>query len=921
MSASATMDLLVGKLVSLIENEMALQREAYERVDQIMDELETMKSFLKDTERRGSHSELDKTWIAKVKDMANHVEDLIDEFSYQMNKQQSRNKLNQIVHSPKDLWLKRRISTKLENVNARIREIPERNRRYVVDNSGGSSTSFDTSREKDYGESFLFLKDSDIVGNADAKQKLVGWLLNGEMRQRIVISVVGMAGSGKTTLVANIFSNETVKRHFHCYAWITVSETYTVTDLLRNMVKEFYKAAMKEIPLNLSSMGYRDLLEILVNYLQLKRYVVVLDDVWSLNLWREINVALPDGQRGSRVMLTTRKEDIACFPFGDGSSHVHHVQPLQRDEAWDLFCRKAFSGTTTKSCPPELRSVAMRLVDKCKGLPLGIVSLGSLMSTKIMLESEWRRVYNSLNWELSNNPKLEDVRSILLLSFSDLSCRLKHCFLYCCIFPEDYVIQRKRLIRLWIAEGFVEQVKGLSLEENAENYLMELISRSMLQVVETNSDGRPKSCKMHDLLRELALSISEEEMFCSVLTGQEATDENRARRLSIQASTVEQPRAYDNLSKVRTFFVFLPDMNSCSLHTIASGFKLLKVLDLKHVPIVKLPNELALCYNLKYLNLKGTRVKELPKSVGRLQNLQTLDIRRTEIRVLPDWISKLKSLRHLLMYHYSGDHNVFDFEFISGTQTPLEICSTLENLQVLDCVDVSDSKLLKGLKHLKQLTRLGLTNVTREHEQDLCAAIGKMKLLHHLFVKTSHDFEVLRMEALSSVPPLLETLVLYGKLEKVPLWFGSLHSLTALKLHYSRLEENFLVYIQGLPNLVDLRLVNACTRNVLRFRSGFQKLSYLAFCNFPRLTSIFIEEQVMPQLEKLEIIECINLKSLPHGIEYLSSLQEMNFLNAPWELIERIRGERSPDRHRVQHIAKINNFYGTQSEWCSESLS
>lgn len=917
-NSAAAVDLLIGKLVSLIENEVTLQTEASERVVQVMDELETMKSFLKDTEKRGARSELEKTWIAKVKDMATHVEDLIDEFSYQVNKQQSRNILSQIVHSPKDLWLKRQISSKLENVNARIREIPERNRRYNIDYSGGSSSS-DTIREKDYGESSLFLKDSDLVGNADAKQKLVGWLLNGEMRQRIIISVVGMAGSGKTTLVANIFSSETVKRYFDCYAWITVSETYTVTDLLRNMVKEFYQAAMNEIPWNLSSMSYRDLLVTLVNYLRLKRYVVVLDDVWSLNLWREINVALPDGQRGSRVMLTTRKEDIAYFPYGDGSCCVHHVEPLQHGEAWDLFCRKSFSGTATKSCPPELRYVAKRLVEKCKGLPLGIVSLGSLMSTKIMLESEWRRVYNSLNWELSNNPKLEDVKSILLLSFNDLSYRLKHCFLYCCIFPEDYVIQRKRLVRLWIAEGFVEQVKGLSLEENAESYLMELVSRSMLQVVERNSDGRPQSCKMHDLLRELALSISEEEMFCTVLTGQEATEENRARRMSIQASNVEQGRAYENLCKVRTLFVFLPDMNSCSLNTVASGFKLLKVVDLKHVPIVKLPDELGRCFNLKYLNLKGTGVKELPKSFRKLHKLQTLDIRRSEIRVLPDWISKLKSLRHLLMYHQSGDHNVFDFEFVSGTQAPSDMY-TLENLQVLDCVDIGNMP-LKGLKHMKQLTRLGLTNVTEEHGQEFCASVGKMELLRHLFLKTSHESEVLQIDTLSSVPPLLETLVLYGKLEKVPLWFGSLYSLTTLKLCYSRLEENFLVHIQGLPNLVDLRLVNASTSRVLYFTSGFQKLSYLGFCNFPQLQFIFFGEQVMSHLQQLEIIECINLSSLPGGIENLSNLEELNFLNAPSELIERIRGEGSCDRHRVRHIAKINNVYKTQSEWTSESLS
>ena len=917
--ASAAVDLLIGKLVSLVENEVALQREAYDKVEQVMDELEAMKSFLKDAEKKGAHSELEKTWVAKVRDMANHVEDIIDEFTYHMNRQQTWNKFNQFFHTPKDLWRKRQIASKLENINVKIKEIPERNRRYSVDPLEGSTSSDTISRVKNYGESSLFLKDNELVGNADAKQILAGWLLSEEM-QRVVVSVVGMAGSGKTTLVANVFNSEIVKRHFHCYAWITVSETYAVSDLLRNMVKEFYKVAMKEIPLNLSNMSYRELLEILANYLQPKRYVVVLDDVWSLNLWREINIALPDGLCGSRVILTTRKEDIASFPFGVGS-HVHHVQPLQQDDAWDLFCMKAFSGTPTKSCPPELKSVATRLVERCKGLPLGIVALGSLMSTKIMLESEWRRVYSSLNWELNNNPKLEYARSILLLSFKDLSHQLKPCFLYCCIFPEDYVIQRKRLLRLWIAEGFVEQVKGLSLEETAESYLMELISRSMLQVVERNSDGRPKSCKMHDLLWELALSISEEEMFCTVYTGQEATEANKARRSSIQAID-GQERSYKNLSKVRTLLLFLNlDMMSCSLSTIASGFKMLKVLDLKNAPIVELPSELAHCFNLKYLNLKGTRIKKLPKAIGKLPNLQTLDIRNSKIKVLPPWIANLKSLRHLIMYHHNGDQlTVLDFDFVSGTHVPSDL-SELKKLQVLDCVEVGDSKLMRELKYMTQLTRLGLTGVRKEHEQDLCVSIGKMKLLHYLFVKATNENEFLPIESLSSIPPLLETLVLYGRLDKVPLWFGSLQSLTTLKLHHSRLEENFLVYIQGLPNLVDLRLVNAYTRKLLNFASGFQKLSYLALCNLPHLTTIIIQEGVMPHIQQLEIIECVRLNSLPDGIEHLSNLQELSFLNARFELIEKIRGEGSFDRHKVKHVAKIINVYSTQSEWVTESLS
>ena len=137
----------------------------------------------------------------------------------------------------------------------------------------------------------------------------------------------------------------------------------------------------------------------------------------------------------------------------------YRIQPLQENEAWDLFSKKAFSTYHSKSCPLELETLAWKLVKKCKGLPLAVVALGGLMSSK-KSPDQWSRVYNNLNHHLSNNPLLEDVKSILFLSFNDLPYRLKHCFLYCSLFPEDYLINNKKLTRLWMAEGFVEHVKG-----------------------------------------------------------------------------------------------------------------------------------------------------------------------------------------------------------------------------------------------------------------------------------------------------------------------------------------------------------------------------------------------------------------------------------------------------------------------------
>ncbi|KAJ6869493.1 hypothetical protein NC651_034278 [Populus alba x Populus x berolinensis] len=105
---------------------------------------------------------------------------------------------------------------------------------------------------------------------------------------------------------------------------------------------------------------------------------------------------------GIRILLTTRKQD----------------------QQWML--------------PTKFGLLARNLSEKCKGLRLAIVALAGLMSTK-KLEFEWRKINKILN---------------LFLSLDS------NCFLYCCVFPEDHMIRRKRFIKLWIAEGFVKMESG-----------------------------------------------------------------------------------------------------------------------------------------------------------------------------------------------------------------------------------------------------------------------------------------------------------------------------------------------------------------------------------------------------------------------------------------------------------------------------
>ncbi|KAM3729389.1 hypothetical protein ACB098_12G007800 [Castanea mollissima] len=893
----AVVGLLTENIISILSNEASLLWGARDAIEDIKDELISMGSFLADADRKGVGSEGERTWVANVRDMAYDVEDIIDNFMYHMNRQRIGGRSSWILHHtiyfPKNLWVRRQTATKIQKINGKIRgAIPERNQRYGIDHIEGTSSKDNQKRVVRHAESSLFFKEDELVGIEKKRQAIMDWLMDGEPHQTI-ISIVGMGGSGKTTLAANIYNKDDVKKHFdYCCAWITISQAYELEDVLRSLIEEFHESRKETKPADLNSMNYKLLVKTLVNYLEKKRYLLVLDDAWDTNLLDEIKVSLQDNCIGSRIILTTRKEDVACYPLG-GKHHIYHIQLLQNKEAWELFCKKAFTNCPNGSCPSELKSFAKELVGKCEGLPLAIAALGSLMYFKNM--SQWNEIKNNVNWSPSNNPKLEGVKSILLLSFNDLPYQLKHCFLYCSLFPEDHEIRRKRLIKLWVAEGFVEPNEGSTLEEEADNYLVELTFRNMLQVVGRNEFGRPRRCKMHDLLREVALSISVKEKFGAVHDGRKEMQECKARHISIHKADGELI-SFTRMSKIRSFLVF-----NKTLKTLPSKSKMLRVLDLEDAPIDELPDEVFKLFNLRYLNLRRTLLKKLPNSIGRLLNLQTLDIRDTQIEALPHGIGKLQNLRHLIMYCYTG--NWKDFGFFIGMQAPSNI-ARLKNLQVVCSIDANDD-LLRQIQSMTQLTTFGISNVKASNETDLCISIQNMTHLRGLYIKVTNEEETLRMDALLRPPSNLQKLVLCGKLEKVPQWFHSLQNLTKLYLHWSRLEEDLLPHIAALPHLGHLSFNNAYVGKQLCFSTGFLKLSSLGIHNFPQLNEIIIEKGVMPNLKSLVINSCMQLNTVPKGIEYLQNLQQLLLESLLMELQNRIEGEGSVDFPKVQHIPNI----------------
>ncbi|KAK3023942.1 hypothetical protein RJ639_044705 [Escallonia herrerae] len=205
-----------------------------------------MRSCLEDANRKRVLTQGKKWWVEDVRDMGNPVEDIIKKFIYHMNKPQKGGKFTKASlpenKFPRELVEMHRLASRLQDINRKLKSIPRE----------GSITA-----------SIPFKLQSPMISN------------------RGVISVVGVGGSSKGTLAAKVYKNQIIKQHFECYAWIVVSQEYVIEDILRRMIEEFYGSKNENVPADLTSMRYKELLEVLVDYLAPKKCIVVLDDVWD----------------------------------------------------------------------------------------------------------------------------------------------------------------------------------------------------------------------------------------------------------------------------------------------------------------------------------------------------------------------------------------------------------------------------------------------------------------------------------------------------------------------------------------------------------------------------------------------------------------------------------------------------------------
>ncbi|XP_035815861.1 disease resistance protein RGA5 isoform X4 [Zea mays] len=773
---TGAMGTLLPKLANLIKEEYNLQKKVRGEIMFLETELKSMEAAL----IKVSEAPIDhppdvqvKLWTREVRELSYDLEDSIDRFMVRVGdgKPHSfKGFIDRSLHLLTRGRIQHSIGIDIKEIRSRIKDVSERRDR----------------------------KATELVGAEEKSSDLVKRLMEGDKeasKQPVVLSIVGFGGLGKTTLANLVY--EKIKGQFVCGAFVYVSHNPDVVKVFKNMLYQLDGDKYRDI--NQGTWSEEQLIWELRKFLLHKRYFIVIDDIWNTSVWETIQCSLMHNECGSIIIITTRNIDVA-----KQAGSVYQMEPLSLSDSTKLFCQIIF-GSEDKCPPANLAEVAGKILQKCGGVPLAIITMASMLANKtgkeINTHSYWSHVYQSMGYGLDGSTNVKNMRRILSVSYYDLPSHLKTCLLYLSLYPEDYRIRTRGLIWKWIGEGFVHEEQGKSLYEVGKDYIEELVNTSMLEPVGIGHDGKTVSCRIHDMVLDLISFLSNEEHFLTKVGGQQPVSldlPKKVRRLSLQISQEEEAKqlATMSFSHVRSLTV---STEVFQLTPKLSAFLVLRVLNLKKCNGVNNHHFKDICnmFQLRYLSLNAKFITEIPREIRNLQFLQVLDITNLGHKVKMTTIIHLRQLLRLCSRSGWSIKQLDGF----GKLTSLQ--------EVKGTITIESPSMLHDLGCLTNLRTLGINfrDWDESYEEPFIQCLSNLVSLKSMKIKgTMMSSLCSECDKLYPGPQQLcsidmKSLARTVIMTRVPRWMSSLCSLSSIKITLLALGVQDIHVLGSIPSL------------------------------------------------------------------------------------------------------------------------